>query len=495
MRANPHLIEINTRPWLGQMRQRYGAPLTLSAIPDDEWLKLRHLGFDAVWLMGVWQPSPKALAVAQSIDGLKKEIKSADPSFTDQDLGASPYAIFDYSLNPALGQPNELSTLKDKLNGLGMKLFLDFVPNHMALDHEFIKSCPDCFIHTDEAEAKKHPGMFFEDEVSGEKKYFAYGRDPNFPPWIDTVQINHFNGETREKMRQTLLNIAQVCDGVRCDMVMLTLNDVHENTWGALLKKKGFTRPAEEFWPKAIKTVREKHPNFTFVAEVYWGLEWRLQEMGFDYTYDKVLYDRLRYLASSDVRGHLRAEKLYQKRSVRFVENHDETPAVAAFGREKSQAAAVIISTLRGLRLFYHGQIEGVAVKFPVQCLKHTAPSDPVMQKFYRKLLKIADHPAFHGGEWVLIEPKPALENDNSSANILCWSWTQRRTVKLVIVNYSKAAAKARIPLSTAPSAENAALYDELSDIFFTRPSQELSSKGLYVEMPPYSAHIIDFEF
>jgi hypothetical protein len=493
MRANPHVFEINTKPWLSKLREKYGAKLTLGTVPDEEWQELKHLGFDAVWLMGVWKTSPKAREIARTTPALQKEMAAIKPDYKVEDIDASPYAIFDYSLDPELGAEEELKQLREKLNGMGICLLLDFVSNHLAIDHPLVNSCHDCFVQAEHDDVQYHPDWFF--EAPQASAYLAYGRDPNFPPWRDTVQLNYFNFKTRQFMLDTLRKIAQLCDGVRCDMVMLSLNDVHDGTWGWLLRKKGYMRPDKEFWPEAIQTIKEEFPHFLFLAEVYWGLEWRLQEMGFDYTYDKVLYDRLRYLGPLDVKSHLRAEKLYQKRSLRFIENHDEQPALTAFGKEKSLAAAIALSTLRGMRLFYYAQINGLSVKIPIQYANCDFPEDAQVRKLYTKIIKIADHPAFHGGEWMLIEPRSVGPGNDSFKNILCWSWTQRRTCKVIIVNYSAAQAQARVPVTISPKDDSYNFFDELSDIFLVRPAEEVKAQGLFVDLPPYGAHMLDLEF
>lgn len=495
MRSNPHILEINTRQWLWLLREKYGATLTLGTIPDEEWVELKHLGFDAVWLMGVWQTSSKAELIARATDSLVKEVTALKPEASLDDIAGSPYSVYDYVLAPEFGKPEELAALHVKLNEIGIKLFLDYISNHLSIDHPLTRTCPDCFIQADPEEVKYHNDWFFEAQTDAGVRHLAYGRDPNFPAWKDTAQLNYFNPAARQYMMETLLRLTELCDGVRCDMVMLSLNDVHEGTWGWLLKKQGYNRPAAEFWPEAIRAAKEKNPHFTFLAEVYWGLEWRVQEMGFDYTYDKVLYDRLRYLGPSDVRGHLRAEKLYQKRSVRFIENHDEMPALTAFGAQKSLVAALVTATLRGMRLFHLGQIMGVPTKIPIQYKKFDIPGDSAIRKYYDKILKIADHPAFHGGEWNLLDVRPVAQGDESNANLLCWSWTQRRTVKMVVINYSPTLSHGRITVSAPVSGKNYTFYDEMAEIFFTRTSEEVKGSGLFVELPPFGVHVLDLEF
>src|SRR5690606_525853 len=112
---------------------------------------------------------------------------------------------------------------------------------------------------------------------------------------------------------------------------------------------------------------RAEHPDLLFIAEVYWDLEWALQQQGFDYTYDKRLYDRLRAADARPARDHLHAEMAYQERLLRFIENHDEPRAAAAFGVQRSMAAAVLSFTVPGARLLHDGQLEGRTVKTPVQ--------------------------------------------------------------------------------------------------------------------------------
>ena len=496
LRSNPHLIEINTRLWLKQLRVKYSLPeMTLSSVPDDEWQELRHLGFDIIWLVGVWEPSPESERIAREDKALLSDLKNLPPGFGQEAVGASPYSVHWYRLNAALGFEWELKALKEKLNSMGMKLMVDLVSNHTSRDNPYIKERPDCFINGSEEDFKSHPDWFFELQDGEKKRYIAYGRDPNFPAWTDSAQLNYFNPATCERMLSVLMRIADMADGVRCDMVMLTLNEIHETTWGWLLSRGGYQRPKAEFWEGAIRAVKEKYPEFVFLAEVYWGLEWRVQQIGFDYTYDKGTYDRLRFHGPQELRGHLRAEKLYQKRSARFIDNHDEQPSLSAFGRQKSMAAAVVVSTIKGLRFYNDNQLEGIKVRVPLQLneLYERVP-DQEVKKFYAKLLKITDHPAFHGGEWALLDVRPCDQENTTNANMLSWSWAQRRTLKVVVVNYSPEASCGVVNVNIKSEGETTALFEELSDRFFSFKSEELSGGLRLQQMPPYTAYIFDVE-
>ena len=210
---------------------------------------------------------------------------------------------------------------------------LDFVPNHMAPDHPWVESHPEYFVAGTEDLLAREPQNYVRVKRKKGDLILAYGRDPYFSGWPDTLQLDYSNPRLQEAMMNELLKISGQCDGVRCDMAMLVLPEVFERTWG---------RRPEPFWPRAIKKVREQHPDFCFMAEVYWDLEWTLQQQGFDYTYDKRLYDRLREGHARPVREHLHAALDYQTRLARFLENHDEPRASAAFDPRVHRAAAVI---------------------------------------------------------------------------------------------------------------------------------------------------------
>ena len=301
--------------------------------------------------MGVWQESPSARDIARNSKDVQDQIRAIKPDFKADDITASPYAVYDYSVDASFGGNEALIKLRSRLREKGILLLLDFVGNHMALDCPAVTEHPEFFISTGTQEPAIHKDWFFKNKNG---VYIAHGRDPYFAPWTDTAQLNYFNPKTREFMLANLHRVADLCDGVRCDMAMLSLNKVHRDTWWEFI---GGELPKEEFWFQALENIREQYPEFVFIAEVYWGLEWEIQEMGFDYTYDKVLYDRLRFSTPEDIKGHLRAEHLYQMRSIRFTSNHDEEESLKAFGREKSLAASVIIATLPGARMFHLFQI------------------------------------------------------------------------------------------------------------------------------------------
>ncbi len=348
--AYPSLYQINTRVWLTALSRVLGKPATLDDIPDAELDRLVEMGFDWVWFLSVWQTGPAAQQVSRGHAGWRKEFQETLPDLREADIAGSGFAIQNYTVHRDLGGAAVLARLRQRLRQRGLKLMLDFVPNHMAPDHPWIDEHPDFFVQGSESDLARAPQNFCRVQTKSGSLVLAYGRDPYFEGWPDTLQLDYGNPELQQAMIGELERIAGQCDGVRCDMAMLVLPEVFERTWGI---------QAQPFWTKAILRVREQFSDFCFMAEVYWDMEWTLQQQGFDYTYDKRLYDRLRDAQARPVREHFWAGLDYQNKLARFLENHDESRAAATFQAETHQAAATLTFLSPGLRFFHQGQFAG----------------------------------------------------------------------------------------------------------------------------------------
>lgn len=478
-RPHPHLLEINTLLFTRRLSEKYKKKLTLLTIPEKEWKTVAEQGFDFVWLMGVWKRSSGARQKALAEPNLRKHFDSGCPGWSEADIQGSAYAVFEYKLDPLFGTEEDLTQLKTVLNRCGLGLILDYVPNHMAFDSPFTVSNPANFIRGTREDLHRSPDLFY--EMQG--NIFAYGRDPCFPPWNDTVQVNYFSPSAREEASRTLLQIAQYADGVRCDMAMLGLSHIFEKTWGPLIKTK---KPPAEFWVETIKKVRQESKDFVFIAEAYWDLEWELQQLGFDFTYDKKFYDRLLRSPAREVRSHLQAEINYQEKSLRFIENHDEVRAVTAFGREKSMAAAAATLTVPGLRLLYDGQMQGKARHISVQLgCEPAEKEDKEIQDFYRVLLEYADQPALHDGHWRLL--------NTGGSDLLAWSWEEEKQLRIIVINMSASAAQGHIIFPALSSSEKKIkLKDKMTGKTYERDVEEMRSRGLYVDLGPWKVHLFE---
>lgn len=486
VRKHPHLYEINTWAWLYELRKSCGRAVNLGSVPDEEWDRFKALGFDFVWLMGVWLRSAEGRRMMRSDVGVFPTYDAALPGWQVEDVVGSPYSIGDYIPDPHLGSWDDLDAARDALNRRGIRLILDFVPNHTGPDHPWITAHPEYYVHGTLPNYRTNPLAFFLVERGESADWIARGKDPYFPPWPDTAQLNYFNPSTRAAMLDVLRLIARHADGVRCDMAMLPLNDIFGRNWAPLLC--GAKSPDEEFWPAAVAAL----PGFTWIGEVYWDLEWRLQQLGLTFTYDKRFYDRLRSGSPADVRAHLRAAPDYQERLARFLENHDEARSATVFGTDKLRAAATLAATLPGMRFYHQGQFEAKKLRLPIQ-LRRAAPEPPDagVKALYTKLLKISGEDVFHQGDWKLLDCRP--NGDNSFDNLITYEWRASAAWKVVAVNLSGAPSRGRVPIDTGSAGSGrVTIPDELNGASLEVDRQELARDGLQVSLDAFGAGIFD---
>ena len=484
----PSLIQFNTRVILNELGRTLGRRATLDDLPDAFLDGFAGQGFDWVWPLGIWQTGPAGRQVSRSRDDWRREFQHVLPDLKDEDICGSPFAIAGYELNSDFGNAESLPRLRDRLRKRGQKLLLDFVPNHSALDHPWTRTHPEFYIHgtADDLAREAHNWYRVSAEPGG--PVFAYGRDPYFPGWPDTLQLNYANPFTQEAMIGELVKIAGQCDGVRCDMAMLVLPDVFERTWG---------QRAPLFWPKATQRVRERVPGFTFMAEVYWDLEWTLQQQGFDYTYDKRLYDRLRERHARPVREHFHAGLDYQDKLARFLENHDEPRAASAFPAEIHKAAAVITFLSPGLRFFHQGQLTGRTKRIsPHLGRAPDEPTDPELAKFYERLLSVLRRPAVRDGHWQLLECGPAWEGNWTWDCFLAFAWQGSDGERLLVaVNYAlnRSQCYVRLPFPDLGSRQWR-FQDLLGDATYDREGSDLQRRGMYLDVPSWGISVFSLK-
>jgi hypothetical protein len=484
--TRPTIYEIDTWVWL----QALGGG-TLAEVDDREWAAIAALGFDAVWLMGVWERSPAGLGIAVCDEGIMGACAAALGASFDPltDVVGSPYCIRGYQVDPHLGGEEGLAAARTALAAHGLGLILDFVPNHVAVDHPWTRSHPEYFVRGSRGEAAAHPEAFieFEDHV------LARGRDPYFPPWPDVVQLDAFSADLRDAAAATLVAIGDRCDGVRCDMAMLMLDDVFAGTWGERVDSP----LPQPYWPQVIGAARAAHPDMRFVAEAYWDREAALLAQGFDHCYDKRLYDRLAGADAAGVRAHLGADPAYQDGLIRFIENHDEPRAAATFGTgARARAAAVASTLLPGALLVHDGELDGRRVQLPVFLARRPdEPPDADLRAFWERLLAVRHAGWLRTATWAPA-PTTGWPDNGSHDALVAWTWTGAGAERLlVVVNLSDAPAQARVRLPwTHLGGRSWVLSDPLSGARFDRAGDELAADGLYVDLPAAGVHVLDLD-
>jgi len=507
-----HLI--NTRAWLNDLSSKAGEPITVGSVPKHEWTRLFNQ-FDSFWFMGIYQASE---ASHQHSIKWSHEYKPNMPDLdVDSDVDASPFAIPEYSPNPKVASSwEEWDEMVDMLHDNGKKTMLDFVPNHVGLDHAWAKSHPEYFIQGRSDQVSANPGGYKKYQSEDGYEYFlAHGKDPNFSEWQDTLQLNYANPDLQAEMENIVLDLVDHSDGLRCDMAMLLNPGTFLRTWGDHLSKTERDYiSSNEFWPKVTAKAKDKaremgKDNFYFIAEAYWDKE-ELGRKGFDYIYGKEFYDHLNRLAHNkegekpeNLRWHLihlmtANQEGRPYKDVLFTENHDENRAPKVFGADAAKAATVISGCVPdSILLFNQGQEDGRTIKPPMQVNRFpTEEVHPETQRFYEDFLRLKRSKLFQSGSWRLAY----LKDDNPSiiAQQVEMSEDPDRVMEsgdesvlagaVVCTNFSRHTASCRIP----DIAQDKLPY--VYNLTDGKPIQNpdiLDIEGMFVALEPWETQVV----
>jgi len=490
----PLLYEVATRHWLDRLSRREGRRVTLADVPEAELDRIAAAGFDYLWPMGAWRTGAEAARIAREQPWLRERWAAAFPANGEPEIVASPYAVAEYRVDGVFGGDAGLERLRERLARAGVGLILDVVAHHTATDAPWVAEHPEWYVAGDAELRARDPDGFFRDPVPGTGRWIAHCRDPYFPPWTDAAPLDYRLPAVHEAMTGVLRSVAERCDGVRADMAMLTLADVFRATWDGRSLPPPDGDATAEFWSAAIGTIRAARPGFVFIAEAYWDLEWRLQQLGFDFTYDKTFRDRLVAGDGRALAAHLRAEDPYQRRSVRFLENHDEERAAAVLPPDRNRAGAVLAATVPGMFLVHDGQLEGARFRAPVQFAhRPEEPVDEAIRAFYERLLGVLADTRLRRGSPRRIDPEPAGPGDASHEAFVAHLWTGSggtapQATLLAIVNLADAPGRCRLrlplPGESGDRVELADLLGPAGEERAERSTGELRKQGLDLELP-----------
>ncbi len=470
------IYELNTRIFCKENT------CTLDTFSEKFFLSKEFQACDYLWLMGVWAPSPESKRICDRHEGLQSEFHRALPDLTPKDVLGSPYAVYLYEPNPMVAESfEEIGRFKKKINSLGKKLILDFVPNHMAVDTPLLSKNPECFLKG-EIHAENNPNYFLHESGT----LFAHGRDPYFDGWTDTVQWDFSSPEVFKVHSNIVHKISEVSDGIRCDMAMLPEENIFHRTHG----KKGLP-----YWKPLISEIKSKRKDFIFIAEVYWGMEYELQQKGFDFTYDKELYDRMKK-NPLEIFSHLNADDLYQKKSLRFLENHDEERAMEAFG-DRSIGLFGILSFLSGMILYHDGQTSGRTKKLPVQLGRRAEEKVRTnIQEFYNRALDAILERKRNEFGLEKYSIFPYCDIDMSRVLAFCLIEKSKFRAELLVYNPYSERIKGRFDFSGMAQSwldsckgSEIQFVDIIDGKSYSRKKTDIEKNGLYIELEGSQAH------
>lgn len=415
---------INTRLWLSELSQRYQQVITLDTIPDEAWTD-KLANYDIFWFMGIYLPSQFSASHAKKYT---HQYTYALPNINpEKDVVASPFAVANYLPNPRLVENWQVwDGMVEKLHRADKKVYIDFVPNHTAVDHPWAVEHPEYFIQASKGQYLARPDFYqVIDNNRGQTHYLAHGKDPNYPEWSDTLQLNYGREDVHQAMTEQLLSLVDHVDGLRCDMAMLLNPSTFLRTWGWTLNNEEKEYVSQHpFWQKAIPQAKAKAmslgKSFDFMAEAYWEKD--LLAKNFDYIYLDELYKHLLRVAKGESSHHLKEHikhLLYCAKNQRtckdtvYLENHDEERAIKSMGKEFSQAAAALISFLPNTMLLINqGQDEGKTIRPPMQINRSPQEkSDIQLKNYYQNLLQLKQSKLFREGQWSMAQLNQQAKN------------------------------------------------------------------------------------
>ena len=551
------LMAKNTYVWLHQLSERYQRSITrLDQIPDEELDILARWGITGLWLIGLWERSPASSKIKQ-LCGNPEAVASA-------------YSLYDYQIAADLGGTPAYEHLRDRAWQRGVRLASDMVPNHVGVYSRWVIEHPDWFISLPyspfpaysftgpDLSEDERVGIFIEDHYydrtdaavvfkrvdrwTGDERYIYHGNDGTSMPWNDTAQLNFLNAEVREAVIQTILHVARQFSIIRFDAAMTLAKKHFQRLWfpepgtgGAIptraehgLTKAQFDKEMPlEFWREVVDRVAEEAPDTLLLAEAFWLLEgYFVRTLGMHRVYNSAFMNMLRDEDNGKYRSVMKNTLEFDpeilKRFVSFMNNPDEETAVAQFGKgDKYFGICTLMSTLPGLPMFGHGQVEGLSEKYGMEYRRAYWDEQPdhwLVERHEREIF-----PLLHRRD-IFAEVRDFLLYDFFTAeghvneDVFAYSNRSARTGERALVVYHNkfATAQGWIKSSVAYSVKSeddgdralvqkglgdglglrdapgyfSIFRDHITGLEYIRNSQELCQHGLYVELGGYKCHV-----
>jgi len=550
------LIAKNSYVWLEQLSRKYGRWIkTLDQIPDEELDLLRDRGFTGLWLIGLWERSRASMKIKQRMG--------------DADAVASAYSLHSYDIAEDLGGWSALENLRSRSWQRGVRLSADMVPNHMGIDSQWVTEHPDWFLslpyspypsysfRSENLSEDIRVGIYLEDHYydktdasvvfqrrdhqTGDVRYVYHGNDGTSFPWNDTAQLDYAKAEVREAVIQTILHVARNFPVIRFDAAMTLAKKHIQRLWfpepgagGAIPSRSehGMTRSEfdaaipEEFWREVVDRVASEVPDTLLLAEAFWLLEgYFVRTLGMHRVYNSAFMHMLRDEDNAKyrmaIKNTLEFDPQILKRYVNFMNNPDEKTAIEQYGNgDKYFGVATVLSTLPGLPMFGHGQVEGFREKYGMEFRMpkmDETPDEGLIAGHNWKIFPILHRRSlFADVEQFFLYDLYTPHGGSVDENVFAYSNVFNDERGLVLYHNRFADTQGWIKTSAAyldkgtgdlrqkSLAEGLSLpfegyvifKDYVTHLEYIRSCEELWQKGLYVELHAYQHHVfMDWRF
>jgi hypothetical protein len=553
------LLAKNAHVWLDQMSKQYGRSMTrLDQIPDEELDTLARRGFSGLWLIGLWERSQASRRIKQ-LCGNPEALASA-------------YSLHDYSIAGDLGGEAAFLKLKERAWRRGIRMASDLVPNHMSIDSKWVVEHPDWFLSMDYSPFPSYSfdgpdlsddgrvGVFVEDHYyrredaavvfkrvdrwTGGVRYVYHGNDGTSMPWNDTAQLNYLRPDVREAVIGTILHVARLFPIIRFDAAMTLAKKHFQRLWfpepgtgGAIPSRAefGMTRNQfdsampEEFWRQVVDRVAAEVPDTLLLAEAFWLMEgYFVRTLGMHRVYNSAFMNMLRDEENAKyrtvIKNTLEFDPEILKRYVNFMNNPDERTAVEQFGRgDKYFGICVLMSTLPGLPMFGHGQVEGYTEKYGMEYRRSywdEKPDGALIDRHEREIFPLLHRRSLFAGVEHFLFYDFAMTGGGVSEDVFAYSNRSGYDRVLVVVHNKYASVKGWIKTSAASKSRTSRpagrrlvrkhlgeglgisdhgnrfciFRDQTGGLEYIRSSREIWERGLFFELNAYQSHVfMDF--
>ena len=547
------LIAKNTYVWLDQIRKKYKINIhTIDQIPEEELEILRNRGFNGLWLIGLWERS-EASAQIKRLCGNPEAIASA-------------YSLAGYQIASELGGEDAFEKLKARARQKGIRLAADMVPNHMGIDSNWVYEHPDWFIQLNYSpypsytftgeNLSKYSGIevkiedhyydrtdaavvfLFKNKDSGETRFIYHGNDGTTMPWNDTAQLNYLIPEVREAVYQTILSVARRFPIIRFDAAMTLAKKHYQRLWfpepgtgGAIPSRAEYGLTKErfdqlmptEFWRDVVDRLAIDAPDTLLLAEAFWLMEsYFVRTLGMHRVYNSAFMNMLRNEDNANyrllIKNTIEFDPQILKRFVNFMNNPDEKTAVEQFGKgDKYFGICTLMSTLPGLPMFGHGQMEGFSEKYGMEYKRayweededqnlidrHRHQISPLLHK--RWIFSEVDNFLlydFYTSEYSINDDVYAYSNSNQGhTSIVIYNnkfndtqgWINFSSTKIKVFengNASHRTVKLAEGLEINSDYDFVIFKDVVSNLEFIRSIPDLYNTGLFLNLHAYQSHV-----
>jgi len=547
------MIAKNTFVWLNQLSKQYGRQIErLDQIPDETLDQLASWGFTGLWLIGLWERSEASRRIKQMCG--------------NPDAVSSAYSLARYQIAERLGGELSYQNLNQRCTARGIRLASDMVPNHMGIDSDWVYEHPDWFIQSDQSpfpaytfngpDLSTRPGISINledhyysrsdaavvfkhyDHGNSRTRFIYHGNDGTSMPWNDTAQLNYLIPEVREAVIQTILSVARKFPIIRFDAAMTLTKKHYQRLWfpqpgsgGDIPSRAEYamTREAfdaampEEFWREVVQRVAAEVPDTLLLAEAFWLMEgYFVRTLGMHRVYNSAFMNMLRNEENEKYRQLIKNTLVYDpeilKRYVNFMNNPDEKTAVEQFGKgDKYFGICTLLSTMPGLPMFGHGQIEGYSEKYGMEYYRPYWDETPDQDLIHRHQAVI--FPLLHHRKLFANVNRFRLYDfhaDGGAVNEDVFAYTNHQDGQSALVVYHNKFAETSgwihtsVPylvkqgseghLETQNLAEALGLngnytdlvlfQDQYSKRYYLRRLQELREQGLFVTLQSYACQV-----